>query len=170
MIAPPDGCRQDGGRPASAGDGTAPVNIRGGLFRLWIAVSAAWALGSGIAWYQTFAFEQTQIVNIDECGKNYPPVPASDKSTKALLDRVEAGVDAEKHRPNCVPDLETVSFADFLSMPEPDREALRQHFENAIRSETQDAVVIGAGVPVGLLAFGLIMGWIIRGFPEKQPR
>ena len=53
---------------------------------------------------------------------------------------------------------------------EPDRQALRQHFENVIRSETQHAVVYGAGVPAGLLAFGLIMGWIVRGFRENHPR
>jgi hypothetical protein len=55
-------------------------------------------------------------------------------------------------------------------MPEPDREALRQRFENAIRSATQDAIVFGAGVPAVLLAFGLIMGWIVRGFREDHPR
>ena len=77
---------------------------------------------------------------------------------------------AEKQHPHCAPNVGTINFLNFVSMHEPDREALRQHFENVIRSETQHAVVYGAGVPAGLLAFGLIMGWIVRGFRENHPR
>jgi hypothetical protein len=51
------------------------MNIRRGLFRLWIVVSVAWALGSGIIWYRHFAAEQTQIAALDECGKIYLPLP-----------------------------------------------------------------------------------------------
>src|SRR5215472_19252862 len=40
--------------------------------------------------------------------------------------------------------------------------------ESPMRSDTQHAVAIGAGVPVGLLAFDLIVGWIIRGFREDS--
>ena len=144
------------------------MNIRGGLFRLWIAVSAAWALGSGIAWYQTFAFEQTQIATLDECGKSYPPMPET--SLTDLADRVYAATDAKQHHPRCVPNVNTIVFSDFLSMPDPDREALHQDSENAIHSATQEAVVIGAGVPAVLLAFGLIMGSIVRGFRGNHPR
>ena len=121
------------------------MNIRGGLFRLWIAASAAWALGSGIAWYQTFAFEQTKIATLDECGKSYPPMPET--SLTEVADRVYAAADAKQHHPRCVPNVNTIVFADFLSMPDPDREALHQDSENAIHSATQEAVVIGAGVP-----------------------
>jgi hypothetical protein len=143
------------------------MNIRRGLFRLWIVVSAVWVLGIGILWYQySFAFRQTQIANIDECGKSYPPVPAP----ATALVRFNAMLNAQEHHPNCVPDVETVSFADFLVMHEPDREAVRQRFENAMRSEAQHAVAIGAGVPAGLLAFGLIVGWIVRGFRKDHPR
>jgi hypothetical protein len=41
------------------------MNIRRGLFRLWIVVSAVWVLGSGIVWYPIFAFRQTQIATLE---------------------------------------------------------------------------------------------------------
>jgi hypothetical protein len=75
----------------------------------------------------------------------------------------------QKQHPQCAPNVGTIDFYEYVSMHEPDREAVSQRFENAIRSGTQDAVVFGVGIPVGLLGFGLIMGWIIRGFREKQP-
>ena len=51
------------------------MNIRRGLFRLWIVVSAVLVLGSGIVWYQGFTTKQKQIASLDECGKIYPPLP-----------------------------------------------------------------------------------------------
>jgi hypothetical protein len=154
------------------------MNIRRGLFRLWIVVSAAWMLGSGIIWYRNFAPEQAQIAALDECGKIYPPLPEGlvpvQPSLSDQLAAAAAGTDplsvAEKQHPQCAPNVGTISFEEFVSMHEPDREALRQNSENGIRSDIQDAVVFGAGVPVGLLAFGLIAGWIIRGFREGHPR
>src|SRR6266404_2743311 len=49
------------------------MNVRQGMFRLWVVVSSIWMLGIGIVWYQHFTIERTQIAALDECGKIYPP-------------------------------------------------------------------------------------------------
>src|SRR5471032_1129295 len=51
------------------------MNVRQGMFRVWIVVSVAWILGRGFMWYQNVTAEWAQIASIDECGMIYPPLP-----------------------------------------------------------------------------------------------
>ncbi len=53
----------------------ANMNIRKGIFRLWVVVSGLWLLGDGIIWYPDFAAQQTQLTALDKCGKLYQPLP-----------------------------------------------------------------------------------------------
>jgi hypothetical protein len=66
------------------------MNIRRGLFRLWIVVSAAWVPGSGIIWYQNFAPEQAQIATLDECEKVW---------TAIIFDEMAIGRDERPRKP-----------------------------------------------------------------------
>ena len=174
------------------------MNVRRGLFRLWIVASIAWMLLVGSNWWRTIETDREKISALDECGKIYPPTPNSSAASagfdpnycvgkappcnvfdqfdaqprgKIVVEQLETYPtkrdlerEAERQHPRCAPKVGTLGFFEFVSMSEADRVVLRQRSERAIRLETQDAMVYGALVPAALLAFGLILGWIIRGF------
>jgi hypothetical protein len=66
--------------------------------------------------------------------------------------------------PRCAPKVAGIELSDFMGMHEADREAFRRRSEDAIRASTIAAVSQGLAVPAALLAIGLLLGWIVRGF------
>ena len=70
----------------------------------------------------------------------------------------------EKQHPHCAPNVGSVTLADFDGMHASDRDALRQRSADAIRTSIITALVYGIAAPAGLLAMGLVVGWVIRGF------
>ena len=151
------------------------MNTRQGMFRLWVVASGLWLLGNGISWYQDFAAERTQVAAIDECTKFYQPLPdgfvLDTPAPKSLLEQFDADSVAvaqeaaeQKLHPHCARNVGSIALMDFIGMHKSDREALRQHSEDAIRASTTATLTRGLAVPTGLLVMGLILGWIIQGF------
>ncbi len=171
------------------------MNVRRGMFRLWVVLSVAWLLDRGFIGYQNVAAEQAQIAAIDECSKLYPPLPdgyvlnrdncsappCTQQSGPWLNDPIVGGssllqqfdaagawdkwVDGEaKAHPQCAPNVGRTSLIDFMGMHASDRAAALQASANWIRTSNLDAIAYGFGVPAGLLAIGLILGWVARGF------
>src|SRR6266481_7541929 len=103
------------------------MNTRQGMFGLWIVVSGLWLVGDGIIWYQDFEAEQAQIAALDECGKIYPPVPDGfvlDKPNPYEQYAPNWKADEAKLHPNCVPNVDTVSFTEFFATHASDREEM----------------------------------------------
>jgi hypothetical protein len=51
------------------------MNVRQGMFRLWVVVSGLWLLGDGFSWYPDIAAERAQLAALDKCDKLYQALP-----------------------------------------------------------------------------------------------
>jgi hypothetical protein len=199
------------------------MNLRQGMFRLWVVVSGLWLLGDGLIWYPDFSAERAQISALDKCGKIYPPVAVSPPVTGPWTDYQRAGVpqsgpslppgftldplplgsarlsstpaitvtqlppltpeppkpitaydlagtpsvDDPKLHPDCAPNVGAIALTDFISMHPSERQQARQGSADALRASITSALTYGFAVPVGLMIWGLIMGWVIRGFRSR---
>jgi hypothetical protein len=169
----------------------ANMNIRKGIFRLWVVVSGLWLLGDGIIWYPDFAAQQTQLAALDKCGKLYQPLPegfelnkpanAADPANAPWLlappvppsvtvtqlpppGTTTAPQSLNPQDPDCAPNVGTIALTDFISMHQSDREAFRRQSVGAIRASAITAATYGVAVPIGLLAIGMVFDWVMRGF------
>jgi len=69
-----------------------------------------------------------------------------------------------KLHPGCAPTVGSIALVDFAAMHASEREALRQRSTDAVRASTFAAIGYGAALSAGLLALGLAIGWVGRGF------
>jgi hypothetical protein len=138
-----------------------PMRLAISLFVLWAIASGLWVQFVYSAWREAVDPNLAQIAALDKCDTIFP-ARADGYASEYANSWSSWEASEERDHPDCAPAVGALGFFQFVTMPPPQRLALRQKAEGENAAVTRGAIISGASGPAAILIAGLGLFLLVK--------